>query len=94
MNAFVVSNQLSKADLLFRHFRTMGVSPNLEAFNILIKLACKKRNLDSARELVDNMWAKGLIPDVYSYGTLINDLAKSGDLKEALKCLMKCLRET
>ncbi|CAA2964086.1 Hypothetical predicted protein [Olea europaea subsp. europaea] len=30
LNAFVVSNQLSKAELFFRNFETLGVAPNLE----------------------------------------------------------------
>ncbi|KAG5521871.1 hypothetical protein RHGRI_034185 [Rhododendron griersonianum] len=62
----------------------MGVSPNLETYNVLVKISCKKLRFSEARELLEWMWVWGLKPDV-SYGTVINGLAKSGDLSGALK---------
>ncbi|KAI8546106.1 hypothetical protein RHMOL_Rhmol07G0090400 [Rhododendron molle] len=63
----------------------MGVSPNLETYNVLVKISCKKLRFSEARELLEWMWVWGLKPDVVSYGTVINGLAKSGDLSGALK---------
>ncbi|PQQ12841.1 pentatricopeptide repeat-containing protein [Prunus yedoensis var. nudiflora] len=39
---------------------------------------------EKAKALLSWMWEKGLKPDVFSYGTLINGLAKSGNLCDAL----------
>ncbi|XP_022852188.1 pentatricopeptide repeat-containing protein At3g09060-like [Olea europaea var. sylvestris] len=77
--------RLSKAELFFRNFKTMGVAPNLETFNILMKIACKKQQFDKCRDLINYVWRRNLRPDVYSYGTLINGLAKSGGLNQALE---------
>ncbi|KAF7151115.1 hypothetical protein RHSIM_Rhsim02G0112200 [Rhododendron simsii] len=62
----------------------MDVSPNLETYNVLVKITCKKLRFSEARELLEWMWVWELKLDV-SYGTLINRCAKSGDLSGALK---------
>ncbi|XP_021729730.1 pentatricopeptide repeat-containing protein At3g09060-like [Chenopodium quinoa] len=59
--------------------------PNLETYNILIKISCRKRQFDQAKKLLDWMWSYGVRPDGYSYGTLINGLVKCGTLLDALK---------
>ncbi|KAG5529214.1 hypothetical protein RHGRI_029792 [Rhododendron griersonianum] len=51
----------------------------------IVKISCKKLRFSEARELLEWMCVWGLKPDVVSYGTVINGLAKSGDLSGALK---------
>ena len=49
VDAFVVSKQWNLAKLFFRYFETMGVSPNLETYNVLLKISCKKKQFDNGR---------------------------------------------
>ncbi|KAG5540372.1 hypothetical protein RHGRI_020563 [Rhododendron griersonianum] len=60
-NAFVVGNQWDRAELFFKHQEKMGVSPNLETYNVLVKISCKKLRFSEARELLEWMW--GLKPE-------------------------------
>ena len=58
----------------------MGVFPNLESFNILVKMLCKKGEFGKVEEVVEAMARKGVYPDVVTYGTWINGLAKNGEM--------------
>ncbi|PWA34997.1 pentatricopeptide repeat (PPR) superfamily protein [Artemisia annua] len=55
----------------------MGVFPNLECFNILVKMLCIKGEFDRVMEVIGTMWCKRVYPDVVTYGTLINGLGRA-----------------
>ncbi|CAN4106121.1 unnamed protein product [Withania somnifera] len=92
---------LSRGGLFFKYFGTMGVSPNLETSNVLIKLDCKRRqfvkakscwircggngDLVKALEVFDEMFERGFYPDVTCYNILIDGFLKNGDYDRGKK---------
>ncbi|KAB2621996.1 pentatricopeptide repeat-containing protein [Pyrus ussuriensis x Pyrus communis] len=92
LNAFIESNQWDRAEKFFAYFayfETVDLEPNLQTYNVLIKISCKKKQFEKAKRLLNWMWEKGLEPDVFSYGTLINGHAKGGKLSDALDVFLR-----
>ena len=48
-------------------------------------ISCRNKQFEKAKEPLNWMWEQGLKPYVFSYGTLINALAKNGYMSDAFK---------
>ncbi|CAL5031121.1 unnamed protein product [Urochloa decumbens] len=67
------------------------IEPDVAYYTVLIDGQCKAAYLDEARELFDEMLAKGLAPDVYTYTTLINGYCSQGETAKAEDLLQEMM---
>ncbi|KAM1353171.1 hypothetical protein TB2_032390 [Malus domestica] len=75
IKAYTKNSMPDKAMAVFQQMEEIfGCAPG--TYNVLIKISCKKKHFEKAKGLLNWMWEKGLEPDVFSYGALINGLAK------------------
>jgi pentatricopeptide repeat protein len=73
----------TKHKTLLSYMKDMEIEPDVTCYTVLIDGQCKAEYLDEARELFDEMLAKGLTPDVYAYTALINGYCSQGEIAKA-----------
>lgn len=84
INGYVSSGRFEEAkDLLYNSMIVAGYEPDAFTFNIMIDGLCKKGNLASALEFLNEIIMKGFDPNVITYTILINGFCKQGRLEEA-----------
>ncbi|GKB18565.1 pentatricopeptide repeat-containing protein [Tanacetum coccineum] len=84
----VDENQLKVALKFYRYMRQLGFPPNVPSLNVLIKALSKNSGtMDSAIRIFREMPNHGCIPDMYTYGTLINGLCRLGKISKANELL-------
>lgn len=80
-----------------RIFHQMGVVykclPNSFTFDYLIYGLCAQGRTRNARELYDQMTAKGFVPSEKSYNSLVNALALEGEVDEAVRFLWEMIEK-
>ncbi|PHU07448.1 hypothetical protein BC332_23937 [Capsicum chinense] len=84
LNALLACKEYSKVGELLKSFENYG-TPDVCTFNILMNASCLCGDLNSAREVFDEMCKRGIKPNVVSFGTLINGLCVSGELDDAFR---------
>ncbi|QHO21116.1 hypothetical protein S245_037996 [Arachis hypogaea] len=62
-----------------------GVSPNRNTYNILVHGYCKLRWLKEAAEVVELMRANDMVPDIWTYNTIMRSLCNEGKVKVAIR---------
>ncbi|CAN1129652.1 Pentatricopeptide repeat-containing protein At5g46100 [Linum perenne] len=84
LSVLVDESQLKEAFSFYRYMKDMGIRPSVVSLNILIKALCKNRDtMDAAVKIFHEMPSRGCVPDLYTYGTLINGLSRLGRISEA-----------
>ncbi|GJY25842.1 staphylococcal-like nuclease CAN2 [Tanacetum coccineum] len=61
------SNWYSKLLGLLRHVANVGIAPNISTYSSLINGYCKKKRIDEAIDIFQELPNKGLIPNVVTY---------------------------
>jgi pentatricopeptide repeat protein len=86
LNLLVESNRIDLArQLLLHSMKKLELELNTCIYNILVKLHCKNRDLESAFEIVSEMKkSKISYPNLITYSTMMDGLCESGRLKEAI----------
>ncbi|CAN0853194.1 Pentatricopeptide repeat-containing protein At5g46100 [Linum grandiflorum] len=83
LSVLVDESQLKEAFGFYRYMKEMGIRPSVVSLNILIKALCKNGDtVDAALKIFLEMPSRGCVPDLYTYGTLINGLCKLGRISE------------
>ncbi|OVA04775.1 Pentatricopeptide repeat [Macleaya cordata] len=86
LNALIQNRRFDLVHLMFKNCRNkFGIIPNVFTCNILIKALCKKRDLDAAIRVLDEMPSMGMIPNVVTYMTILGGYCLIGDLVGAKK---------
>ncbi|XP_057453627.1 pentatricopeptide repeat-containing protein At5g38730 [Lotus japonicus] len=70
-----------------------GVVLNIYIYNCLIHACSKSRDVERAKQLLNEMEEKGVVPDIFTYNTLISLYCKKGMHYEALSIQDKMERE-
>ncbi|OAY85941.1 Pentatricopeptide repeat-containing protein [Ananas comosus] len=84
MRALASAGRAADAEKVFEEMLDSGVSPDLAAYTLLVKVyACHLQRLDSAYGVMTWMARRGCPPDVVTYSTLIAGLCHSGKVGEA-----------
>ncbi|KAJ6978518.1 hypothetical protein NC653_026821 [Populus alba x Populus x berolinensis] len=60
--------------------------------NILINFLCKSNKFAAARQLLARMYVHGLVPDVVTFGTLIDGHCKEGNIESAVQVYDKMVK--
>jgi pentatricopeptide repeat protein len=81
----------SKHKIWLSNMKNNEVEPDVAYYTVLIDGQCKAPYLDEARELFDEMLAKGLTPDVYTYTALINGYCSQGETAKAEDLLQEMM---
>uniref|UniRef100_A0A0R0FDR5 Pentacotripeptide-repeat region of PRORP domain-containing protein n=1 Tax=Glycine max TaxID=3847 RepID=A0A0R0FDR5_SOYBN len=76
LNAFVESHQWARVENFFKYFEAACVTSNVETYNVLLKVLCKKGEFEKGRGLLTWMWGAGMSLDKITYRTLIGGVAK------------------
>lgn len=85
LNALVQGGCLHLVESFYAYLDTVGINPNLQTFNVLIKAFCKLKRFNEAKKLLlVEMENRGCDPDAVSYGTLMSGLCKEDRVKEAV----------
>ncbi|CAA6666759.1 unnamed protein product [Spirodela intermedia] len=63
--------------------------PDVESYRLLMQGLCRKSQVTSAVDLLEDMLNKGYVPDALSYSTLLNSLCRKKRLREAYKLLCR-----
>lgn len=70
-------------DLVIKTFngaqKQLGVVPGIVSYNVLIQTLCQKNDLETARNVIDEMSEKGITPDIISFNTLLSGFLKNGE---------------
>lgn len=53
--AFAESGRWEQAESFLKHFGKQGIKPNLQTFDVLIKVACKRKHFEHAKRLLDSI---------------------------------------
>jgi pentatricopeptide repeat protein len=71
---------------LHAHLRIAGVSltPNILAYNVVIRLLCELGEIDEAYNILNEMASHGEKPDVWSYTTVLNTHCLLKEVNKAL----------
>lgn len=70
-------------------FHEANARPNQKTYNILIKAWCDQKNLAEAWNVVDNMYASGMRPDVVTYNTIARAYAKNGETRRGEQLILE-----
>ncbi|XP_004301453.1 PREDICTED: pentatricopeptide repeat-containing protein At4g28010-like [Fragaria vesca subsp. vesca] len=71
--------------------RTANSLPSVVSFNTIIDGILNAGDVNSAKELLEDMFKLGLTPDKVTFSTLVNRFAKLGLLDEARMCVEKMI---
>ncbi|KAF4352083.1 hypothetical protein G4B88_002190 [Cannabis sativa] len=85
---FPSTHTISMSQGIFKDMIKLGVSPNVNTFNILMRGYCFENKFKDAFELLSKMSEFNCLPDNVSYNTLLDALCKKGQLTEARNLLM------
>ncbi|KAF3450313.1 hypothetical protein FNV43_RR06393 [Rhamnella rubrinervis] len=87
LNLLVEAGQVDMVRKFLIHSKkNLNLKPNTCIFNILVKHHCKKGDLGSAFEVVEEMKKSRIShPNLITYSTLMEGLCESGKLKEAVE---------
>ncbi|VFQ60428.1 unnamed protein product [Cuscuta campestris] len=92
LNALVNNKEYDLVHILFKNCRKkLDIVPNLVTCNILLKALCKKRDIDAAISILDEMPAMGIVPNVVSYTTILGGYVLRGDMAGAERMLNETL---
>ncbi|CAK9027948.1 Pentatricopeptide repeat-containing protein At5g39710 (Protein EMBRYO DEFECTIVE 2745) [Durusdinium trenchii] len=69
---------------VFQRLRSMGICSTY-AFNVMIGIQCRRRDMEAAMESMDTMKEAGAAPDVMSFRLLLEGYAYKGDLDSVLQ---------
>ena len=77
----VALDDSKQADEVFQmmKFRSVKSKPDVHAYNKMIHLACKDRDIHRAFDLYHEMLSEKLKPDIFTYDTLIRSCSKTND---------------
>ncbi|XP_040361951.1 pentatricopeptide repeat-containing protein At5g16420, mitochondrial-like [Rosa chinensis] len=62
------------------HSERFGVAPNVFSCNILIKALCKRNDLETAHQVLDEMPAMGFVPNVVTFTTILGGYVSRRDM--------------
>ncbi|WZZ30296.1 hypothetical protein YC2023_013697 [Brassica napus] len=74
---------------LFRDICAGGHSPDVIAYNVMIKALCKARRATKAESLFNEMVSKGLKPSVATYNSMVDGWCKEGEIELAMSCMAR-----
>ncbi|CAL1398073.1 unnamed protein product [Linum trigynum] len=84
LSVLVDEGRVKQAISFYQYMREMGIPPSLVTLNILIKALCKNIDtVDAAVKIFREMPGRGCVPDLYTYGTMINGLCRFDRIPEA-----------
>ncbi|WOH03030.1 hypothetical protein DCAR_0522421 [Daucus carota subsp. sativus] len=84
LNGMLYCKRFEKVNELVRDINVYA-RPDVCTCNILINAAVNFADLESAREVFDEMSKRGVLPNVVTFGTMVNGLCRNGELGEAFK---------
>lgn len=84
LNGMLYCKRFEKFNELVRDINVYA-QPDVCTCNILINAAVNFGDLESAREVFDEMSKRGVLPNVVTFGTMVNGLCRNGELGEAFK---------
>ncbi|CAI0468031.1 unnamed protein product [Linum tenue] len=78
------SKKLDKVDELFKELpKKLEIQPDVVSYNTLMKAYCQVMgSINSGVKLLDEMEAKGLVPNLITYNTLLSGLYTDGRLED------------
>lgn len=82
LDVCVSTGDMGRARKIFEEIRA-SCAVNVVTYNVLLKGYCTQRDVTSAKEVLVEMQAAGVMPNDISYNSLINAAASSGDFSEA-----------
>ncbi|KAK6931013.1 Pentatricopeptide repeat [Dillenia turbinata] len=69
----------------------MGCEPTVSTYEIMVRMFCNEERVDMALRVWDQMKAKGVLPGMHMFSTLINGLWRESKLDEACKFFQEML---
>ncbi|KAL8144925.1 hypothetical protein AgCh_003223 [Apium graveolens] len=84
LNGLIYCKMFDKVSELVRDIYVYA-QPDVCTCNILINAAFNFGDLGSARKVFDEMSKRGVLPNVVTFGTMVNGLCRNGMLDEAFK---------
>lgn len=76
-------NLANEALWVLNKMQEFNIRPDTTSYNVVIRLFCKKSNMDVAAELMREMSLVNLYPDMVTYITMIKGFSNLGKLEEA-----------
>ncbi|KAK1268795.1 Pentatricopeptide repeat-containing protein [Acorus gramineus] len=84
LSVLVDGNLLKLAHSFYREMKDANFGRSVAALNVLVKAFCRaERTLEFAVRVFEEMPMRGLEPDCYTYGTLINGFCRFGRIGRA-----------
>ncbi|CAI0408028.1 unnamed protein product [Linum tenue] len=84
LSVLVDEGRVKEAISFYGHMREIGIPPSVVSLNIIIKALCKNIDtVDAALKIFREMPGRGCVPDLYTYGTMINGLCMFDRISEA-----------
>lgn len=72
---------------LFKLAHSLGISPNVTSYNILMRAFCLSDNLSIAYTLFNQMFKRDIVPDIESYRILMQGLCRKSQVNRAVDLL-------
>ncbi|KAJ4957077.1 hypothetical protein NE237_013860 [Protea cynaroides] len=92
LNGLVQNKRYDLVHLMFKNCRKkFGIIPNVFTSNILVKALCKKKDLDGALQILDEMLSMGMVPNLVTYTTILGGYCFRGDMAGAKKIFYEIL---
>ncbi|XP_010521688.1 PREDICTED: pentatricopeptide repeat-containing protein At2g27800, mitochondrial isoform X2 [Tarenaya hassleriana] len=92
IRGYVLSLHVNDALRIFHQMNAVyDCQPNAYSYDYLIHGLCVQGRTINARELFEEMKAKGFVPNGKSYNSLVNALAISGAIDDAVNCLWEMI---
>ncbi|KAI4342931.1 hypothetical protein MLD38_027494 [Melastoma candidum] len=86
LQAAINSEEWEMVDLIFRDLtKELSLDANLITYNTVMKAYCKTGRFCDAEDLLDEMEAREIAPDVVTFNTILNGLYKSGNFSKGEK---------
>eukprot|EP00210_Caulerpa_lentillifera_P000368 g361.t1 len=91
INGCAERGNLKQAELLFNRLKDeYGLTPDLYAYNSMLNVCAGARNLDRAKEVIEEMTSSGLTYDRVTLNTMINVYAECCNTDNAVEYLEVC----
>lgn len=88
MDALVKGNSVEHAQEVYLEYKNC-LHPNSHTFNILIHGWCKARQIDKARDTMEEMENHGFVPDVIAYTSVIDYYCREKDFRKVDEVLQE-----
>jgi pentatricopeptide repeat protein len=87
MSVYSEALQYKEALKIFKSFGAFGVTPTSNSYRAIVKMHIRRKDIDRAVDVKEDMLKAGVLPDSETYGLIVESMAHRNMVVEGLKLL-------